>query len=372
MGRRFEHGGNIYQEGPGEGKWLDFSANINPLGLSSKVREAIVSHIGAVVHYPDPQGRELKNALAARYGVDGGSLVLGNGAAELFYLYAHCARPRRVLIPIPSFSEYERAALAAGAIVDYVPMDASGGFSFPLEEMLRRCPQDGCIIIGNPNNPTGTMLTKEGVAALAERAKSCRSDLLVDESFLDFRGDGDDYSARFLVEQYDNLAVIRSLTKFFAIPGLRLGFAVANKKQVRMWEGHKDVWNVNSLAQAAGVAALQDEAYQEQSRQYVAAAGRKLFERMAAWPQLRVFPPAANFILACSLLPELTGAALSAALKKEGILIRDCSNYPGLTPYYFRIAVRTREENALFCQVLDKVLRGYEAAAGQPEEGIRQ
>ena len=372
MGKRFEHGGNIYQERPGEGRWLDFSANINPLGLSAKVREAIVSHVGAVVHYPDPQARELKRALAAHYGVDAGGLVLGNGAAELFYLYAHCARPRRVLIPIPSFSEYERAALAAGAAVDYVSMDASGGFAFPLEETLRRCPKNGCIIIGNPNNPTGTMLTKEDVAALTERAKSCRADLLVDESFLDFRGDGDDYSARFLVEQYDNLAVIRSLTKFFAIPGLRLGFAVVGKERARLWEDHKDVWNVNSLAQAAGVAALQDEAYQEQSRQYVAAAGKALFARLTAWPQLRVFPPAANYILACSLLPGLTGAVLSAVLKKEGILIRDCSNYPGLTPYYFRIAVRTHEENALFCQVLHKIVCGYGRASRQPEQGIKR
>ena len=119
MIKRFEHGGNIYQPAPDGGPWLDFSANINPLGLPESIRQALAAHLDAVVHYPDPAGTALRQALEGAYGVPGGTILLGNGAAELFYLYMHTFRPQRVLLPVPSFSEYERAARAVGAVIGY-------------------------------------------------------------------------------------------------------------------------------------------------------------------------------------------------------------------------------------------------------------
>ena len=213
MPERFEHGGNIYIPIDG-GKWLDFSANINPLGLSDSVRAAIAAEIDTVVHYPDPQGRRLKEALSSYYAVPEAELLLGNGAAELFYVYMHCVRPKRVLISVPSFNEYERAALAARADVIYCYMKCEDGFAMPVDELRRQAGDADCILLGNPNNPTGTLTPTSDIESLVWTARKAGTDVVVDESFLDFRSDSEQYAARSLVKQYDNLFVVQSLTKY--------------------------------------------------------------------------------------------------------------------------------------------------------------
>ena len=160
---RFVHGGNVYEPTADGEPWLDFSANINPLGLSPRVKEALAAHLDGVIHYPDPAMRELRTALAAFYDRAPGDFILGNGAAELFYLYAFVTRPKRVLLPVPAFSEYERAAHAAGAAVSYSPLEEREGFEpdlIFLAEEARRVEAD-CIVFGNPNNPTGTLVERE-------------------------------------------------------------------------------------------------------------------------------------------------------------------------------------------------------------------
>lgn len=355
MPERFEHGGNIYI--PNErGTWLDFSANINPLGLSDSVRAAIAAEIDTVVHYPDPQGRLLKEALSAYYKVPEDELLLGNGAAELFYVYMHCFRPKRVLIPVPSFNEYERAALAAGADVIYCYMKCEDGFAMPVDELRRQAGNADCIMIGNPNNPTGTLTSASDIESLVWTARKAGTDVVVDESFLDFRSDGEQYAVRSLVKQYDNLFAMQSLTKYYAVPGLRLGFAVVPEGKRRQLEMHKDVWNVNCLAQAAGIAALKDRAYQEKTRQYVQNAAIRLYEKVRAIPGLEPLPPTVNFMLVDAAGTGLTASYISAVLRNKSILIRDCANYPGLTPFYFRLAVRTEEENEMLCKALKNVV----------------
>ncbi|NJE33679.1 threonine-phosphate decarboxylase [Megasphaera sp. SW808] len=355
MPERFEHGGNIYIPIDG-GKWLDFSANINPLGLSDSVRAAIAAEIDTVVHYPDPQGRRLKEALSSYYAVPEAELLLGNGAAELFYVYMHCFRPKRVLIPVPSFNEYERAALAARADVIYCYMKCEDGFAMPVDELRRQAGNADCIMIGNPNNPTGTLTPASDIESLVWTARKAGTDVIVDESFLDFRSDSEQYAARSLVKQYDNLFVVQSLTKYYAVPGLRLGFAVVPEGKCRRLEMHKDVWNVNCLAQSAGIAALKDRTYQEKTQQYVRNAAMRLYEKVRAIPGLNPLPPTVNFMLTDAAGTGLTAYHIGAALRNEGILIRDCANYPGLTPFYFRLAVRTEEENEMLCKALKHVV----------------
>lgn len=355
MPARFEHGGNIYQEHKGKA-WLDFSANINPLGLSEAVRNAVAGNIDAIVHYPDPQGRQLKEQLHAHYGVPMETLVLGNGAAELFYLYMHCVRPRRVILPVPSFSEYERAALAVGADVSYCFMKEEDGFALPLDELCRRCREADCILLGNPNNPTGTLTEADRMEKLIRAANSAGTDVIVDESFLDFRADKEHYTVRPLAAVYGNLFIVQSLTKFYAIPGLRLGFAAVPAARREQLEQHKDVWNVNCLAQYAGTAALNDTAYQNNTRQYVRNAAMSLYEQVQTIDGLCPLPPSVNFMLVNAAAAGMTAAAVGDALRNDGILIRDCANYPGLTPFYFRLAVKRREENEILCRALKRVV----------------
>lgn len=360
MLQRFEHGGNVYQTAPHGKKWLDFSANINPLGLAPSVRQALNAHLENIVHYPDPAGTALRRALGAVYPLAPESVLLGNGAAELFYLYMHTFRPRRVLLPVPSFGEYERAAQAVGAAVRYAVLREEDGFAFPWEELRRACGQVDCIVLGNPNNPTGTLAPAGKLLDLIGRAARKGTDILVDESFLDFRDDEASYSVLSQAGKQENLFVIRSLTKFYALPGLRLGFGAAAPTRCALMEKHKDCWNVNVLAQYAGVAALADTAYQTASRRLVAQERDWLYGQMAALPALHVYRPAVNFIFWKLTDPAGKVSDLAAALRREGILIRDCANYPSLTAAYGRNAVRPHEENKRFMHVLREKLNKFD------------
>lgn len=355
MLKRFEHGGNIYAAPPPGKAWLDFSANINPLGLSPAVKEAMTAHIDAVVHYPDPKGTALREALEKAYGVSSNSLLLGNGAAELFYLYMHTFRPRRVLLPVPSFSEYERAAGAIGAAIDYCYLSAEGDFSYPWETLRAACGHVDCIIIGNPNNPTGTLASAHELAALTDLAARKGTDILVDESFLDFLPSEEAYSVRELAQETDSLFVIRSLTKFYALPGLRLGFGVTTPLRRSLMEGHKDDWNVNVLAQYAGVAALGDRDYQNESRRLVAAERDRLYAALTHMSGIEVCRPCVNFLL-WRLADDIPAEVLIEALRDEGILVRSCANYVGLSPSYIRTAVRSPWDNKSFIQILQEKL----------------
>ena len=353
----FVHGGNIYAEKSPHGSWLDYSANINPLGLPDSVKKSILEHIDGLVHYPDPEGRDLKQAISARYGVDDRQVVLGNGAAELFYVYFHAKRPKRVLLPVPSFSEYEKAARCCGSEVIYFYLDEADDFQVDVDKLAQAMQGCDAVILGNPNNPTGQLLPKEALIKLTEMAADCQVDVLVDESFLDFRQDRAAYSVVELAEQYPNLVVISSLTKLFAIPGLRLGYGVCIAELARLFEYHKDTWNVNLLAQAAGVAALADEEYIAKTRRNTERTLAEMEAMLQHISGVKVYQPAVNFVLLQLKKPCLTSKKLQDGMKQHGILIRDCSNYPGLNDKYIRLAIRDSESNRQVIGILAKCLR---------------
>ena len=354
---RFRHGGNIYEELSPHGKWLDFSANINPLGMPDSVRKAILEQMDGLVHYPEPDASKLKQAIARHYEVPLEQMIAGNGASELFYLFFHMERPRRVLIPVPSFSEYERSAQSAGAETVFFPLRAEQGFSIDWECLRQATENVDCVILGNPNNPTGTLLPKDGLEELAELCEKKNCWLVVDESFLDFREDMERYTLRHLVQRYPKLFVIQSLTKFYAIPGLRLGFGIANEELRERMEQGKDVWNVNLLAQYAGIAALSDEDYAVQSREWLREEQKFLAEAMREFSEVEVFEPTVNFMLLKCRDAALAKKMLKG-MKVRGILLRDCSNYPGLeTGGYLRMAIRNHEENMVFVQAWKEVIR---------------
>ena len=342
---RFTHGGNIYDAPAPHGEWMDFSANINPLGLSESVRAAIESGIPKLIHYPDPAAKELKRAIADYYDALVESVVLGNGGAELFYVLFHALRPRRLLLPIPSFSEYERAALSAGTEICYVRLREEDSFALPEDELIGAMRPGDCLLVGNPNNPTGNLVGVDVWKRLLRAAEEKDILVVADESFMDFREDAADYAARTLAGQSRHLVVVQSMTKFFALPGLRLGFAVADPQTARRLEAAKDPWNVNLLAQRAGVAALSDEAHRRATLKWLGEERAFLFGALREMPDLKAYEPTVNFIL-LRLGAKLGSAAdFCARMKEEGILLRDCSNYPGLDDTFVRVAVKTREEN---------------------------
>ena len=339
---RYEHGGQIYDAAGKAGDWLDFSANINPFGLSEKIFRVLTENLRGVVNYPDPNATELKRAISARYVVLEKNLVLLNGAAEFFYLYLNVTRPERVIIPVPSFAEYERAALAAGCDVKFFMTRAEENFSLNVDKLRAELKPTDCVIIGRPNNPTGNLLAAEEILRLAEIAT-----VLVDESFIDFLNAP---SIRNFVTE--KISVVQSLTKIFAIPGLRLGFAVVEENLARRLNAAKDVWNVNFLAQKAGVAALADEEFLLRTRTRLELEKKFFVERLKSMRGVKVFPPTVNFVL----FKHKRAEEILHSLRREKILLRSCANFIGLDETYLRSAIRSRAENLRLFAALEKIL----------------
>ena len=337
----YEHGGQIYDVTGAAGDWLDFSANINPLGLSERILRTLTENLRGVVNYPDPNAAELKRAISRRYDVPEKNLVLLNGAAEFFYLYLNVMRPARVIIPVPSFSEYERAARAAQCEVKYSVTNAEENFAIDLNRLRADITPVDCVIIGRPNNPTGNLIALEEILQLAKVAS-----VIVDESFIDFIDV--ESVKKFATEK---ISVVQSLTKIFAIPGLRLGFAVVEENLARRLNFSKDVWNVNFLAQKAGVAALNDEDFLQRTRAWLAVEKKFFVERLQNLRGVKVFSPTVNFIL----FKHERAKEILSELRRDKILLRSCANFVGLDESYLRTAIRSREENLRLFNALEKI-----------------
>ncbi|MGQ9919970.1 MAG: threonine-phosphate decarboxylase CobD [Desulfobacca sp.] len=342
---RPRHGGDVTlaKNVFGRDEISDFSANMNPLGPPAGVWQALLENLQHIVHYPDPYARELRAVLAAHLGIEPANLVLGNGSMELLYLLPRLWRQDRALLPAPGFSEYEYGVRLAGLPIQFVQLKPPA-YTWDLTELCQAVAQGGLIFLCNPNNPTGTLLSREALeevlAALPETAL-----LVMDEAFIDFV---DNYQTLTLVPravQDPRLLVLGSLTKFYALPGLRLGYVAGTAERVQQLAAQVPPWNINSLAQAAGIAALQDKKYLAHSREYIRKTRQKLYEALQTVPGLQPLPPSANFIF-CRLGPELPNAPrLVELMGQRGFLLRDCSNYRGLDDRGIRLAVRRQREN---------------------------
>jgi len=340
---QYEHGGQIYDSDGKTGDWLDFSANINPLGLSEKILQTLAENLRGVVNYPDSRASELKKAISKRYGVPEKNLVVLNGAAEFFYLYLNVTRPKRVIIPVPSFSEYERAAHATFCDVKLFFTNAEENFAINVEKLILEIKSpDDCIIIGRPNNPTGNLIAIEEILRLAQFAN-----VIIDESFIDFL---EIESARQFISK--KIAVVQSLTKIFAIPGLRLGFAVVEENLAEKLNLSKDVWNVNFLAQKAGAAALSDEDFLIKTRAWLANERKFFLERLNNLRGIKIYSSTVNFVL----FRHEKALKILSELRKRKILLRSCANFAGLNEFYSRTAIRSRNENILLLNALENIL----------------
>ncbi len=337
-----EHGGNIHRFAAAQGRpladILDLSASINPLGVPASVERALRENAGLLVHYPEPFAEGLGRDIEDMLGLDEGTVLCGNGSTELIYLLVRVLAPRRVLMTAPTFSEYERAcAMQQGCGVVTLPLSADDGFRTDPDRFARALAGCQMAFLCNPNNPTGGLLEREQVLMIADAAEAAGCVLVVDEAFIDLAAGA---SVASDVASRGSIVVLRSLTKFYAIPGLRIGYAVVPRRlRDRLREG-KEPWTVNAFAQAAARAALRDQPYRERSLALFREEKRFLEQRFSELG-IAFFPSAANFYL----LRLEDGPGMAAALREKGILVRDCSNFDGLDRSYVRVAVRTRPEN---------------------------
>ncbi|MCM7771701.1 threonine-phosphate decarboxylase CobD [Enterobacter asburiae] len=354
-----EHGGNVLETGLQLGidpeLLLDFSANINPLGLPERVRSLIVSHLDIIMQYPDVEYRHLHQALASASRCDYDQTIAGNGETELIYGLVRTLAPRRAMLLVPGFAEYRRALQQQGCeIIDYA-LSEQNGFQVDaaiLDAVRARRPD--CLFIATPNNPTGLMPDADLLDRLASLCEALQIALIVDEAFIDFLPQGSTLAPRLAESRY--LYLLRSLTKFFAIPGLRLGYLLSgNKHTIRQLKQTREPWSVNAFSALVGQHLLLDEDYIARSHAFIARERDVLWQAMTRFSSLAVWKPQANFIFFRCLRQ---GFDLKAALLGHHILIRHCENYPGLDRDYYRIAVRTEAENRRFIDALTHVLQG--------------
>lgn len=352
-----EHGGNVVETGQQLGidpaLLLDFSANINPLGLPERVRALIVSHLDIITHYPDVEYRHLHQALASANRCEYDQTIAGNGETELIYGLVRTLAPRSAMLLVPGFAEYRRALQQQGCqIIDYALSEQDGfQVDFALLDAVRTHRPD-CLFIATPNNPTGLMPDAGLLDRLASLCEELHIALIVDEAFIDFLPQGSTLAPRLAGSRY--LYLLRSLTKFFAIPGLRLGYLLSgNKETIRHLKRTREPWSVNAFSALVGQHLLSDEDYISRSHAYIARQRDVLLQAMARFPSLMVWKPEANFIFFRCLRQ---GFNLKAALLRHHILIRHCENYPGLDSAWYRIAVRTEAENHRFIEALTHVL----------------
>ncbi len=339
------HGGNIYQYE----SILDFSANLNPLGMPEAVKEAAKRGIDASVHYPDPDCGKLRAALEKREGVPAGQIICGNGAAELIFLLAAARRPKRAVLMAPSFAEYGQALEAFGCSCVYDCLQPERGFA-PEKEYLRLLtPETDMVFLCNPNNPTGLLTERDFLNEVLERCRRNGILLVTDECFLDFTGKKEDYT---MVPELSGggLFVLKAFTKLYAMAGLRLGYGMcADPELLDLMNRLRQPWSVSVPAQEAGCAALLEKEYERKTVLYVKQEREWLAEKLSGYP-LTLYPGQANYLFFRSDITDLKERLIG-----QGILIRDCSNYVGLEPGYYRIAVRTRRENERLIQAMDRI-----------------
>lgn len=347
------HGGDIYRNSVTD----DFSVNGNPLGIPQAVREALHRAADQCGSYPDIEAQALKSAVSTMLAVPEEYFLFGNGASELFMAVVHAVMPKKTVIPVPSFYGYEYAAKAAESEILYYEMKQENGFCV-MENLMEVLTEDvGLLFLANPNNPTGCLMEKETVTAFLRHCEEKEIYVVLDECFIEFCGEY--HSMISEIEQFEHLILVRAFTKIFSIPGVRLGYLICKNKSVtEKIAAHLPEWNLSCFAQEAGCACAKETAFIIETEKYVRRE-REFLEWELGRKGLLVFPSSADFILVyrdeasheCTLYRQLLA---------QGILIRDCENFRGLGRGFYRIAVKSREENRRLLQSLGQGEDAYE------------
>lgn len=355
---QFAHGGNVLAFArvldvePED--ILDFSASINPLAAPHVARAAYRQAFANIVHYPEPYAESLTRALAQYHGLDPSAVLVGNGSTQLIYLCARVLASHRVLLVAPLFSEHATAFRVNDATINYFRLRPP---SFALEmERLARLLAEGrydALVLTNPNSPTGTLVERKRLEELVRVCRKTKTRLLVDETFIDWR---EEDSLKDIAVRNVQLILFRSLTKFFALPGLRIGYLIAHPSVITRMKAQLEPWSVNSVAQAVGQACLHDYRFVERSRAFLPRERAWLDARLQTIPDVRVFPSQTNFFLMQLLRQGMTAQDLANKLAQSKLLIRACDNFVGLGKRFFRIAVRRRRENLQMLAALERLL----------------
>jgi threonine-phosphate decarboxylase len=361
---QFGHGGDLLTAeetfGRKQDQFLDFSSNMNPLGPPAAVKEILQSSWRELSKYPDPAVRELRAKLAVKYDVPIESILVGNGAAELIDLVVRVLKPQAVGLARPSFLEYEEAVHKADSRIVDIPLLAEDRFTLQQRDVDIASKECDLLFLGHPNNPTGKLVP----ASLLKSIVNSGQRLIVDEAFMDFVSDEPDHSLLREAAYNKQVIVIRSMTKFYSIPGIRLGFMVAHPDTIASIRRLQVPWSVNYLAQRIGAEVLQDRLFEQQTADWMRNEKPWLIAQLEGLG-LQVTPSDVNFLLVA--FPEESGLQVKQVQKvmgHKGILIRDASLFEGLDQRYCRVAIRLRADNEMLVAALQETMQELRSRGG--------
>jgi threonine-phosphate decarboxylase len=339
---------------------LDFSGPINHLGPSLKAIEAVEKNVKLIKFYPDPNPVELYRSIAKyvnQPGVTADNIILGNGSIELIYMITEIFSKSNftAVVPVPSFTEYEKAALRLGGQTIYVPL--SPDFSMENEKIKKAITSDTKIVsICNPHSPSGKLYLKNEVLDLVEYCQKKDVIFSIDENYIEFTDKEQTETLAGYVNKYENLFVIRSVTKFYGMPGIRFGYGIAAKSLISTLLDIRQPWSINSLAGFVTLAAFSDKEFIENTKRTIAQERIRFTEQLKEIPGLHVFPSDTNFLLVKIINGKITSTKIKEETAKLSMLIRDCSTFVGLDNTYFRVTVRSDKDNQKLVNAIRKLM----------------
>ena len=343
------HGGKIPVKNS-DHNIIDFSSNITPLGIPNFVKLIIQKNLDKVQFYPDPKSENVISSLEKYTHLSKSNIVVGNGAIEILYnfCFAFLSKTTKVLIHVPTFQEYETAVKLSNCKISYFK---SLNLSTNIDSFISQIPKNGCIFLCNPNNPTGKLLSKKELLSIIIVAKKLKTIVFIDECFIELVPKSNESLISY-VKKYDNLFILRSLTKSFGLPGLRIGYACGSKEIIKILQKIKIPWSVNSLAQDAANAVIKNISHIKKSNLIIQKELKYLEDNISILNGFECISSSTNFIL---IKTKNDSTKLQTKLLKNKILIRDCKNFRGLDNHYIRIAVKSHKDNVKLVKALEKI-----------------
>lgn len=326
---------------------VSFSANVNPLGISPMLKEGIKDQIDCITTYPDRDYVQLRQCIANYCSTETENIIVGNGSTELISLFIQIQKPRKALILGPTYSEYEREISLSGGKTIYYPLREENDFVLDPEHFISKLTEDiDMLVICNPNNPTGTAIKVQDMRKILDACKECDIFVMVDETYVEFAENIKEVAAVSLTRTYGNIAILRGTSKFFAAPGLRLGYAIcSNSDLVQTINQRKDPWSINSIAVIAGTLMFSDEKYINETKNLIKTERDRLFKIFDESSRFKPYKPQGNFMLLKILEEGITSGDLFDKCIRKGLMIRDCSTFPYLGEKYIRICFMSPADN---------------------------
>ena len=326
---------------------ISFSANVNPLGISTHLKETLAEHLDAITSYPDREYAALRRCIAEYTHSDFDNIIVGNGSTELISLFIQIEHPKKALVLGPTYSEYEREIFLGGGTTHYYPLKEKDDFCLDLSDFTKHLNESiDLLVICNPNNPTSSCITRAQMRQILDVCKQYDIFVMTDETYVEFAENMDEITAVPLTHYYNNIIILRGTSKFFAAPGLRLGYAITgNRDLTKSINMRKNPWTINSLAVIAGELMFSDEAYIKKTKELISAERIRIFQRLQKSGAFHAYPASGNFLLAKILTDGVTSQDLFERAIRQGVMIRDCSTFPFLNQKYIRFCFMMPQDN---------------------------